>query len=157
MATPSRITSRFEITMTPSPPKPPVKQIQNQAHIDDFIRAQRSFTNDGGQRANTSSLQRKRRINDDDDEDDDRPMVNATAAASAVTNQDRILIQDTENESDANFGVFILPVRQQSKDRSDDNKPARESQSRRKTRSPETTAVPEQVQPLINLCHILAY
>ena len=156
MQSPSRITSRFAITMTPSPPKPPVKQIQGQAHIDEFIRAQQSSSNDGGQRADNSSHQRKRRILDDDDDDDDRPMVNATAATSAGTIQERILIQDTENESDANFGVYILPVRQQSKDRLDDSKPARGPQTRRKTRSPETTAVTEQVQAPKYSCHILS-
>lgn len=135
--------------MPVTPPKPPIKQIQGQVHIDEFItnRPQTSSTmNDGGQRAHTSPLQRKRRINDHDDDDDDRPMVNVTAAASAGTNQDPVLIQDTENESDANFGVLLLPVRQQSQDQSDYSKPARESQSRRRTRSPEIT---EQVQPLI--------
>ena len=140
--------------MTASPPKPPVKQIQGQAHIDEFIRAQQPSSNDGGHRAHTSPLQRKLRIHDDDDEDDDRPMVNATAAAHAGTNKDPVLIQDTENESDVNFGVYMLPVRQQSKVQSDDRKPERRTQPTRRTRSPETTGVTEQVQPLIYF-HIL--
>ena len=140
--------------MPSTPLKPPIKQIQGQGHIDEFIRAQKSSPNDGGQRAHDSPLQRKRRINDDDDEDDDHPMVNATAAASAGTNQNPVLIQDTENESDANFGVYMLPVRQQSQDQSNMSKPARGSQSRRRARSPETTEVTEQVQPLLIYCLI---
>ena len=103
------------------------------------------MNDDSGQRAHTTPLQRKRRIHDSDD-DDDCPMTTLSAVEPAGTTADPVLIQDTENESDANFGVLLLPVRQQSHDQSDYSKPARESQSRRRTRSPEIT---EQVQPLI--------
>ena len=85
-----------------------------------------------GQHAHSSPLQRKRRILDSDDEDD-RPMTTFTATATAGTNADPVLIQDTENESDANFGVYLLPGRQQSQEQP--RKPSPLKLPRRSTRS----------------------
>lgn len=88
--------------------------------------------NNGGQLAQTSPLQRNRKIHDSDD-DDDCPLTYLTAAASAGTNANPVLIQDTDIESDANFGVYLLPDRQQSQDQP--GKPARVTLPRRRTRS----------------------
>ncbi len=150
MQTPPRIASRFAITMSATPPKPPIKQIQGQGQIDEFIRPQTvSRTNDGDQRAHTSPLQRKRRINDDDDDDDDRPMVNNPTGTNAGTNQDPVLIPDTEHESDGNFGVILLPVRQPTQDQSQHSTRSRESKSRRRTQSPSLDKNAEQVRSVI--------
>jgi hypothetical protein len=134
MATPPRIESRFVLTMPSTPPKPPLKQIQGQRQIDVFIRPQISppMNDDIGQRAHTTPLQRKRRIHDSDD-DDDCPMTTLTAVEPAGTTADPVLIQDTENESDANFGVYLLPERQQSQEQP--SKPSSLKLPRRSTRS----------------------
>ncbi len=131
-ATPPRIESRFVLTMPSTPPKPPLKQIQGQRQIDVFIRPQipPPMNDDSGQRAQTTPLQRKRRIHDSDD---DCPMTTLTAVEPAGTTANPVLIQDTENESDANFGVYLLPRRQQSQEQP--SKPSPLKLPRHSTRS----------------------
>ena len=132
--TPSRIESRFVLTMPSTPPKPPLKPIQGQRQIDVFIRPQLPppMNDDRGQRAQTTPLQRKRRIHDSDD-DNDCPMTTLTAGEPAGTTADPVLIQDTEYESDANFGVYLLPGRQQSQEQP--SKPSPLKLPRHSTRS----------------------
>ena len=120
--------------MPSTPQKPPIKQIEGQRQIDVFIRPQIPplMNDDSGQRAHTTPLQRKRRIHDSDD-DDDCPMTTLSAVEPAGTTADPVLIQDTENESDANFGVYLLPGRQQSQEQP--SKPSPLKLPRRSTRS----------------------
>jgi len=142
-----RIVTRAVVTMMPSPPKKPLEQIQGQGHIDRFTRPNIvPNTNDGDELANTPPLLRRRIIPDDDDDADDRPMVGNQATANGTT-ADTVIIPDTENESDTNFGVVLLPVRQPTQDQSQQSSRSRQTKSRR-TASPELDQIAEQVRPL---------
>ena len=83
------------------------------------------------QNANITPLLRRRRIRDDDD-NDDAPMVNRTLTNSVLN---PVVIGDTENESDANFAVVLLPPRRSSQDPSAEDSRPRQPQFRR-TQSP---------------------
>ena len=136
--------------MPSTPQKLPLKQIEGQRQIDVFIRPQIPplMNDDSGQRAPTTPLQRKRRIHDSDD-DDDCPMTTLSAVEPAGTTADPVLIQDTENESDANFGVYLLPGRQQSQEQP--SKPSPLKLPRRSTRSQALDNITEEpVQPRYN-------
>lgn len=78
------------------------------------------------QNANYTPLLRRRRIRDDDD-DDAVPMVNIPLPANG--RMDIIEIVDTENESDANFAVIMLPQRQPSHDHMAEGSKSRRTQS----------------------------
>jgi len=74
------------------------------------------------QNATYTPLLRRRRIFDNDD-DDDVPMVNRSQPP------DVIVIDDTENESDANFAVILQPQRQTSHDHMAEGTKSRRTQS----------------------------
>ena len=148
MQTPPRVSARYTIAMQPSPAKTPPKQIPGQVPIDDFMRPQpKTRPNDDSQLTSTPPLQRKRRINDDDDDDDDRPMISNPTRLHEGTIQDPVFVADTENESDANFGVVLLPQRRQTRDESQDGTRLR-AQSKR-TKPSTLDHIAEQVRPLI--------
>jgi hypothetical protein len=150
MQTPTRITARFAVAMTPTLPKSPLQQIQGQGLIDPFVRpTSNGNTNDDDAMVNTPTLQRRRKIRDDDDDDtdDDRPMANLYAAAQGTT-RNPVVIHDTENESDANFGVILLPEQQPSQHPSRRSTRSRQTKARRAA-TPDLDQIAEQVRPLI--------
>ncbi len=148
MQTPPRVATRNALTMQPSPSKPPLKQIQGQIQIVEFIRPQpKSRTTADGHLASTPPLQRRRKINDDDDDDDNRPMVGNSTTTNGGTVQDPVVIAETENESDANFGVILLPQRQQTHDQSREGTRLRVPQSKRSKPSA-LDQIAEPVRPL---------
>ena len=120
---------------TPNTSTPPrLRQIPGQSNIDAFVRVSRPLLerHDANKEnpnapANNTPLLRRRRIQDDDD-DDDVLIVNNTLQTNGRMNP--VQVDDTENESDVNFGVIMLPQRQSSHDQ-----PAEGSKSRR-TQSP---------------------
>ena len=91
-------------------------------------------------------LSRRRRIIDSDD--DDAPLQ--------ITNQEptieRIIVHDTENESDANFAVILQQPRQQHLPQSDQaiaSDPASNLTSRRRQRNrPRSPSAPNQVSTI---------
>ena len=132
MPTPSSTTT----TRTSTAPRLP--QIAQQSNLNGFVRLTRpqieSNDQDGNkenQNATNTPLLRRRRIRDDDD-DDAAPLVNRTLP---TTEMNPVVIADTENESDANFAVILLPQRRSSDDQSAEDSRPRQPQSRR-TQSP---------------------
>ena len=115
-------------------------QIPGQSNIDRFLRVAKPLIapkdeddNNAASNADASytPLQRRRRICDDDD---DEPVVNNKPPPTDTNNP--VLIQDTENESDANFAVILRPPREPLHDQSAHGTKSRRTQSRR-TQSPE--------------------
>jgi hypothetical protein len=99
---------------TSTPPRLP--QIEGQSNLDGFVSLARPLmipnnrdVRKENKNTNIASLQRNRRIRDDDD-DDDVPLVIMPQPANESI--EVVEIADTENESDANFGVILLPQRQ---------------------------------------------
>lgn len=144
MPTPSS-TARTHTTTLPILP-----QIAQQSNLDGFVRLTRPQieSNDqngseANQNANITPLLRNRRIRDDDD-DDDAPMVNRTLPNSVVN---PVVIGDTENESDANFAVVLLPQRRSSHDPSAEDSRPRQPQFRR-TQSPAPAEFAETARPV---------
>ena len=104
-------------------------QFAGQSTIDRFVRLTRPLMEPidhddkkENQNANYTPLLRRRRILDNDD-DDDVPMVNRSLP------HDVIEIVDTENESDANFAVIMLPQRRTSHDHMAEDTKSRRTQS----------------------------
>jgi len=150
------ITDRFSNMQSPSKssPKKTTKQqpqIPGQSNIDGYLRVSRpviarndvdDINSASKADASFSPLLRRRRICDDDD---DEPVVNNQPPPTNTNNP--VLIQDTENESDANFAVILRPQREPLHDQSAHGTKSRRTQSRR-TQTPEPAELADTAQPV---------
>ncbi len=92
-----------------------------------LMNPQSTLDNTGNKRLanmNTSPIQRRRRFINDDDNDDDQPLVPQHSKSNDADAKDQQPVDgkskitawpvpDTENESDANFAVLLLPEQRQ--------------------------------------------